>query len=152
MGFRVQPKRYVISGLSVLAAVLMSSATAHAASNSVVPCDQVARELKSLEVPVNALPVDLVDHAPIDPDVLYEPRTDTASATPVLNLTPRVTNILRDVFGATNEELVEETPSQPSSSPLADSDADADDVEPADVENESSDLPRFQQQMFRTDI
>jgi hypothetical protein len=152
VGFRVQPKRYIISGLSVLAAALMSSATAHAASNSDVPCDQVGRNLKSLEVPVDALPVNVVDHAPIDPDALYEPRADIASATPVLNLTPRVTNILRDVFGATNEELTEETPTQPSSSPFADSDADADDVEPADVEIETSDLPRFQQRMFRTDI
>lgn len=152
MESRVQAKRYIICGLPVLAAVLMWSATTNAASNSVVPCDQVGRDLKSLEVPVEALPVDLVDHTPIDPDDVDEPRTDISSIAPVLNLTPRVTNILRDVFGTTNEELTPATPTQPSSSPLADSDAETDEVEPSDAEIERSDLPRFQQQMFRTDI
>ena len=152
MGIRVQPKRYIISGLSVLAAALMSSASAHAASNSVVPCDQVGRDLKSLEVPVNTLPVDVVDHTPIDPDSLNEALVDSDSAAPILDLTPRVTNILRDVFGTTNEELIQEKTTQPSSSPLADSVEKSDEVEPAEAENERNDLPRFQRQMFRTDI
>ncbi len=152
VGFRVQPKRYIVSGMSLLAAVLMASVTAHAASNSVVPCDQVGRDLKSLEVPVATLPVDLVDHMPIDPDSLDEALVDSDSATPVLNLTPRVTNILRDVFGAGDQDLTQETPSQPSSSPLADSVGDSDEAEPAEVEIDRSDLPQFQQQMLRKDI
>lgn len=152
MGYRVQPKRFIISGLSVLAAALMTNATAYAASNSVVPCDQVGRDLQSLEVPVDTLPVNVVDHIPIDPDSLDEAFVDTDSATPVLDLAPRVTNILRDVFGTTDEELVPESPSQPASSPLADVDEESDEAEPAEVEIERRHLPRFQQQMFRTDI
>ncbi len=152
MDFRAETKRCIISGLSVLAAALMSSASARAASNSVVPCDQVGRNLQSLEVPVDTLPVDVVDHTLIDPDSLDEALFDSDSAAPILNLTPRVTNILRDIFGTTNDELIQETPSQLSSSPLADSVEESDEVEPAEVENERSDLPRFQQQMFRTDI
>jgi len=35
---------------------------------------------------------------------------------------------------------------------VADSDEKSDDVEPADAADETSALPRFQQQMFRTDI
>ena len=154
--FRVQPKRTIISGLSVLAAVLMLSAPAHAASRFVVPCEQVGRELKSLELPVNALTVDVVDHTPTDPDAVDEQSVITDSVAPVLYLTPRVANILRDVFGTTIEELPQklpnERPAQPSSSPLADSDQKSVAVEPADTGNETSDLPRLQQQMLRTDI
>jgi hypothetical protein len=150
--FRAQPKQHIISGLTVLAAALIWSASSHAASNSVVPCDQVGRDLKSLEVQVDALPIHVVDHVPIDTDSLDQARTDNDSAAPVLNLTPRVTNILRDVFDATYEELTGETQSQPSSSPLADSDEVLDEVEPADTEANRSDLPRFHRQMFRTDI
>ena len=79
MDFRVQPKRTIISGLSVLAAVLMLSAPAHAASRFVVPCEQVSRELKSLELPVNALTVDVVDHTPTDPDAVDEQSVITDS-------------------------------------------------------------------------
>lgn len=156
MDFRIHPKQAIISGLSVLAVVLMLSAPAHAASRFIVPCDQVGRELKSLELPVNALTVDVVDLTPTDPNAIDEQSVITDSVAPVLYLTPRVANILRDVFGTTAEELPQELPderpAQPSSSPLADSDRKSDAVEPADTGNETSDLPRFQQQMLRTDI
>lgn len=153
MGIRGQSNRYVISGLSALAAALLMSATAQAANNPVVPCDQVGRNLQSLEVPVDTLPLDLVDHTPIDPDsLLDEALVGSDTATPVLDLAPRVTNILRDVFGASDEELTQETPSQSVSSPLADSAGESDEAEPAAVEIDRSDLPRFQQQMFRKDI
>lgn len=156
MDFRVQLKRTIISGSSALAAVLMLSAPAHAASRFVVPCDQVGRELKSLELPVNALTVDVVDLTPTDPNAIDEQSVITDSVAPVLYLTPRVANILRDVFGTTIEELPQELPddrpAQPSSSPFADSDQKSDAVEPADTGNETSELPHFQKQMFRTDI
>ncbi len=156
MDFRIHPKQTIISGLSVLAVVLMLSATAHAASSFVVPCDQFGRELKSLELPAGALTVDVVDHTPTDPDAIDEQSAITDSVAPVLYLTPRVANILRDVFGTTAEELPQklpnERPAQASSSPLADSDEKSAAVEPVDAGNETSDLPRFQQQMLRTDI
>ena len=50
------------------------------------------------------------------------------------------------------QELPDDRPAQPSSSPFADSDQKSDAVEPADTGNETSELPHFQKQMFRTDI
>ena len=155
-----QQIRYIISGLPVLAASLLLSATAFAASPSMVPCDEVGRDLKSLEVPATALPVDRVDHAPADPvaanpDAIDEQASVTDSVAPILYLTPRVTSIVRDVFGTTSEELPVQTLRQPSTSPVApvaDADQKAESVESADLENESSDLRRFQQQMYRKDI
>ncbi len=156
MGFRIQPMRTIISGLSVLAAALMLNATAFAASGSLDPCDQAARNLKSLEVPVAALTVDVVDHVPTDPAAIDEQSAIADPVAPILYLTPRVTNILRDVFGTTTEqlplELPNERPQQASSSPLADSVEKSDAVEPAEVEDETSAMSRFQQQMYRTDI
>jgi len=151
-----QPKRYTIPGLSALAAALMLSAPAQAANNLVNPCDQVGRDLKSLEVPVDELTVDMVDHATTDAAELDEQSADADPVAPILYLTPRVTNILRDVFGTTPEALPQELPSakpeQPSSSPVADSDEKSDTVEPADAVDETNALSRFQQQMLRTDI
>ena len=152
MDFRAETKQCIISGLSVLAAALLMSATAHAASNSVVHCDQVSRELKSLEVPADALKADAVDHVPTDPDAIEEQAAVTDSVAPILNLTPRVSNIIRDVFGTTSEELTEETSQLPATSPVADTDEKSDAVEAADAENDENDLPRSQRQMFRTDI
>ena len=99
----------------------------------------------------------VVDRAPMnpvaaDPDAIDEQTAVTDSVAPVLYLTPRVTNILRDVFGTAAEELPLETPEQPSSSPVAGSEDPSDAVEPADAGNATRDLPRFQRQMFRTDI
>jgi hypothetical protein len=135
----------------------MLSATAHAASSALVPCEQVGRDLKSLEVRVDSLSVDVVDHTPTvpvaaNPNAIDEQSAVTDSLVPFLYLTPRVTSIVRDVFKTTTKELPQETSEQPSSSPVAGSDGKSDDVEPADAGNETRDLPRFQRQMFRTDI
>lgn len=154
MDFRVQPTRIIISGLSVLAATLMLNATARAASSPANPCELAGRDLKSLAVPADALTVDLVDHVPTDPAAIDEQSAvaDPDPVAPILYLTPRVTNILRDVFGMSAADLPAETPEQTSSSPLADSDENSDAAEPAEAAPETNDLSRFQQQMFRTDI
>ena len=160
MDSSTQQIRYIISGLPMLAASLLLSSASLAASPSIVPCDQVSRDLKSLEVPAAALTVDRVDHAPADPvaanpDSIDEQTSFTDSVAPILYLTPRVTNIVRDVFGTTSEELTEEAARQPSTSPgapMAGADQKAEKVESSDVEYETSDLPRFQQQMYRKDI
>ena len=157
MDFRTQLTRYIMSGLSALAAALMLSATALAASNSVVPCDQISRNLKSLEVTVEALTVDAVEHGPIDrravdPNAIDAESHLTDAEVPILYLTPRVTNILRDVFGVTTEDRPSDMPKQPTYSPLADSEALAESIETADAVNETSDLPHYQRQMFRKDI
>ena len=160
MNSNTQHIRYTISGLPVLAASLLLCSASFAASPSIVPCDQDSRDLKSLEVPASALTVGNVDHAAVDPteanpDAIDEQKSVTDSVAPILYLTPRVTNIVRDVFGATGEELPQESALQPSTSPVApvaDADQKTENTEAADVENESSDLPRFQQQMYRKDI
>ena len=160
MDSSTQQIRYIISGLPLLAATLLLSSASLAASPSIVPCDQVSRDLKSLEVPAAALTVDRVDHATADPvaanpDSIDEQISVTDSVAPILYLTPRVTNIVRDVFGTTSEELTDEAALHRSTSPgapMADADQKAEKIEASDVENESSDLPRFQQQMYRKDI
>jgi len=150
--FRVQPKRTIISGVSVLAANLMLNASAHAASTAVYPCDQVGRDLQSLEVPVGELTLDVVDHVPTDPAAIDDQSAITDSVAPVLFLTPRVTNIVDDVFRTASDKLPRETPEQPSSSPLAGSDEKSDPIETLDEESEAGVLSRFRRQMLRTDI
>ena len=66
---RTQTTRFVVYGLSAIATTLILSASARAATNAVKPCEQVGRDLKSLQVPVTTLTVDAVDHVPIDQDV-----------------------------------------------------------------------------------
>ncbi len=150
--FRVQPKRTIISGLSVLTATLMLNASAHAASTAVYPCEQVGRDLQSLEVPVGKLTLAVVDHVPSDPAAIDEQSVITDSVAPILYLTPRVTNIVDDVFRDASEKLPQETPEQPSSSPFAGSDEKSDPIEALDGESEAGVLPPFQRQMLRTDI
>lgn len=160
--FRTQTTQYVLSGLPALAATLLLSASAVAASNSRMPCAQVGRDLKSLEITVEALTLTAVDHVPIAQNAAKPNTPDgeshvTESEIPYLYLTPRVTSILRDVFGTTAEDL---SPALPpvkpklrSSSPLADSEETADSATvPDDVAIESDDMPRYKRQMYRTDI
>ena len=152
MDCRAGTKRCIISCLSVFAAALVASATANAASSPVVNCDQVGRDLKSLEVAADELQAATVDHVPIDPAAIDEEAVITDPVAPVLDLAPRVTNIIRDVFGTTSEEPAPETPQQPATSPVADTDEKSDAVEVDEAENEKNVLPRFQRQMLRTDI
>ena len=61
--------------------------------------------------------------------------------------------ILRDVFGAAAEGLAADAPDNESSSPLADSEEKAEfGNAPTDEVHESTDLPHYQRQMYRTDI
>ena len=152
MECKVQPKRTIIAGVSVFAATLLLNAGAYAASTAVYPCDQVGRDLQSLEVPVGELTLDVVDHVPTDPAAIDEQSAITDSVAPILYLTPRVTNIVDDVFQTASDKLPQETPKQPSSSPLAGSDEKLDPIEALDEESEAGVLPRFQRQMLRTDI
>lgn len=151
MDFRAQPERYLVTGLPVLATALLLSATTHAASNAVLPCAQVERDLQSLEVPVDALSAESVDHAQIDTEIIDDQTAVTESATPILNLGPRVTSILREVFELTSDELTQEASQAPATSPLADSDLE-EDVVRDDTANEKNELPRFQRRMLRNDI
>ncbi len=144
--------RIVFPGLSVFAAALLLSATTHAATNAVIPCEQVGRDLQSLSVDADELKVAAVDHVPVDPELVDDEPAVREPVAPVLNLGPRVTNILRNVFDTTSEELLLESLEPPSSSPLADSDKNKDVVKTNDETVEETQLPRFQRRMLRTDI
>ena len=147
------------AGFVALAATLLLSAgwssAALGATSSLVPCDQVARDLTSLDVTVAALSVDLVDHVTTEPKPgsfeSIEKNSDTTDTmAPLLYLAPRVATILRDVFepAAANQPLVSDEDRQ--TSPVADSN---DETRSADAEDENEiDLPRFKRQMYRTDI
>lgn len=155
---RTQPTRFVVCGLSAIAMTLLLSVVARAASTTVMPCEQVGRDLKSLKVPVTALTLDTVDHVPVDrdagdPSTFPAERLSSDFEAPVLFLTPRVTNILRDVFGVTAEAPPPGSDHK-SSSPLADSEEKAESgiAAATDEVNESIDLPHYQRQMYRTDI
>lgn len=152
MDFRVQPKRIVFPGLPVFAAALLLSATSHAATKAFVPCEQVSRDLQSLSVDVGELKVAAADHVPIDPERVDGEPAVREPAAPVLNLGPRVTNILRNVFDAASEELLLESSEPASSSPLADSDKNKEVVKSNDETVDQTQLPRFQRRMLRTDI
>ena len=143
--------RSTCSSLPLIAAALMMSATAQAATNAGVPCEQVGRDLQSLDVAVNELAVEAVDHTAIDADIIDEESVVRESVTPVLNLGPRVTNILRNVFDTTTEELLQESSDQPSS-PLAEADEEKDAVESHDATRDEPEISRFQRRMLRTDI
>lgn len=144
------------AGYAALTAMLMLSAgwssTALGATSALVRCDQVARDLTSLEVNVEALSVDLVDHVvtELDPGSFESESDSTDSMAPLLYLTPRVATILRDVFAPAAENQAVDGKEEVQTSPLADSD---DKTRSADAGDENAvDLPRFQRQMFRTDI
>ena len=130
------------------------SASALASSNAVIPCDQVGRDLQSNDIPASSLSIDAVDLEPAvdqadDPVTVYPANTAEA---PILYLTPRVTNILRDVFGAPTDDEASEVPA-PSTSPVADSDTPTEpSVTPAEDVDENTELPRYQRQMYRKDI
>lgn len=140
--------KFKLAGLPVLAAGLLLCHSTLAATGAASPCEQVGRDLQSLEVPVNDIGVESVDHVPLDSELDVE-STSNKSISPVLNLGPRVSSIVRDIFESTDEETVTE---QTSSSPLADSERQPEHAESDKASEESSELPRFQRLMRRTDI
>ena len=96
-----QTTRFAVCGLSAIATTLLLSSAAGAATSAVMPCEQVGRELKSLQVPVSTLLLDSVDHVSInddanDPNSISTEHFVSDFEAPSLYLTPRVTNILRD--------------------------------------------------------
>lgn len=159
MDSQVQTARLLIPGLSAAAATLLLSASALAASKPVVPCEEVGRNLKSLEVPVETLNLETIDHGPIaqptEESIAAEEDARTAAAeSPIIYLTPRVTSILRDVFDSDTENPAPVMPVHPVTSPVADSEEDLAEtaVAPADVVTEPQDVPHYQRQMYRKDI
>lgn len=142
----------------LLLGALHSTALAATGTNS--PCATEARDLTSLDVNHDALAVERVDHDSPEPEVDSLAAMEAESAetsTPLLYLTPRVTNLLRDIFRIQKGPAQDSKSMSKSLSPLAGS---TDNVETtisgeevaplAGAEEEV--LPNFQQQMFRKDI
>jgi hypothetical protein len=145
-------------------------------------CDSIARELKSAEIPVETLTIDIVDHmaedhGAVDPVIGH----DQDPTAPLLFLTPRVAHILQDVFGdaeaktsltpaervrqimlTANATAKAEAPQAATTAPLpggADTTTEFDPAESAissgpltETFYDVDTLPRFQQRMYRNDI
>jgi hypothetical protein len=162
--------RFARRGTIALAVLLLPgiwSPATLAASNAIVSCDKVARKLQTLEVTGETLAFNTVEHmsdndqadfdAPANTTILLE----SEIVTPVLLLTPRVASILREVFSsdvAADGETTEvgDSPARPRSdtetapvSPVARDDS------PSQIPRDEAAnryMPRFQRQMYRTDI
>ncbi len=137
---------------ATLALLASWSTAALGATSSLLPCDQVARDLTSLEVTVAALSIDLVDHVTTELDSanLANESDTTDTMAPLLYLTPRVATIMRDVFAPSANNQPRDSNKEVQASPLADSVEEAQSDDAAD-EIEIN-LPEFQRQMYRTDI
>jgi hypothetical protein len=152
-----------ISIVGVVALCIGWSASALSATTTEAECDAVTRDLRVLEVPVEAFSVSPVDHVSIETDPSSDlaslNTTDVAAETsaPFLYLTPRVATVLRGIFRATSVNGDANNSSDVASSPVAESDSIPDISELIDESDsaarvEEIDLPLFQQRMFRTDI
>jgi hypothetical protein len=145
------------------------SASASAAVNALTSCDQVAREMQSLEVvadPLVAVLVDLSDLEQSPEDSVRSPET----VAPLLFLAPRVASILDDVFGDSEFADADQTADDAASaqgrdqhslnekereatSPVAGNVSSSDVSQPpSSLYEQAAILPRFQRQMYRTDI
>lgn len=147
--------------------------TALGATDSTTACDRTA-DLRSLEVPVSDLSASVVGHIAVEPDdandeSLNARPAQAESTAPILYLAPRVAVILQNVFSAVAIEtpplkspdpaqsLATESLSQDESplsplSPVAGDASQPDSSELIDPAAEVEAVPRFQRQMFRTDI
>ena len=152
-------------GLALLAAAW--SPPGLAAAHAAVGCDRSAQALKSLAV--DSLRIEVVDLSDALSNALSDvsgsPESSdnlTESVAPLLFLTPRVASILEDVFGdsdgarqvAKPPVKADPEPRKPASSPVVDNASAEDRTEPAasPMYEHAASLPRFQRQMYRTDI
>jgi hypothetical protein len=123
-------------------------------------CADVAKRLKSLDVPAESLTAKPVDHVPIilnTTDIVDEVNADDMP-TPLISLSPRAESALQDVFEVADEVVTEEVSAEVPSSPVAESEDLPDlselpkDGTAAEAGDSDIDLPMLQRRMFRTDI
>lgn len=137
------------------------SLNAFAASEKVIDCENMARNAESLDVPVQELSVNVVDHFPAataeSDETLDLASADAQNLAPVLLLTPRVAAMLDRVFDSDNAES-SSTDANEARSPVADRLARQDAVDEDRVlmqdadADEDLELPNVHQRMFRNDI
>ncbi len=166
------PYRYTgTAGSRILGAALAGAAlvtlcfgpqTAAAAASAIEDNDRIVAELRSLEVEAESLSLDMTDPAPTDVQDNLDTPLENDPVAPVLRLTPRVATILREVFGpdvlaapetgAAVDDTGQDNETLKKTSPLASETAPA--ATAPDLAGARSNfyVPRFQRQMYRTDI
>lgn len=101
--------RFLLLAMLLLSCTVLS--TAALAASSFSDCDRLASDLRSLEVPADELPVDAGDHSADDKGLMApdtkQSRIDGGTA-PVLLLTPRVADIVREVFDTLPELAIDD--------------------------------------------
>ncbi len=119
--------------------------------------------LDALSDPVDSLVLAPVDHVPTITDIaeieaIHLEKATGDTGTPLLNLTPQVSDTLREVFAGDSQQEAGSQPPEVSSSPVAEhediknlSDM-ADEARSADTVPEEDDLPLLRRQMYRIDI
>ncbi len=174
MGPREQTGKAELSWFAALAGALLLSGVwsvpGLAATSSLAECDGLSAELADPSLSPDMLTIDVVDHIAANEPASADDAIDASPANPaapvsVLYLTPRVASILRDVFGsdidgvetaADADELDVDTDA--ARAPIAESveNTDVNDAgeitPPVSLIEQSEDIRRFQQQMYRTDI
>lgn len=140
------------------AALLLTLALAGAASAAPCArddCRNATGDLQGSPLPLGDLTVRIVDLG--ETDAVEDPAAGLSeSMAPLLYLTPRVTSILEEVFADSGVELAagpaREEPGP--ASPVADTDHAEDPARygPLSQADSAAHLPKFQRQMYRTDI
>jgi|GEM_PF-4824972 len=160
-----------------LAGILMLvcgwSATALAATGPNNNCQEISKNLRSLETPVVELSITLVDLPGTDVEMgminVREPigssGTASDSTAPLLFLTPRVVSMLREIFDDVSDAETRDGPigapaivsprRESTLPPIAEGNTDQSllpSLEEAAVPTPIQAIPRFQRPMYRTDI
>ena len=128
-----------------------------AANNVLNDCDEMSQDSRDINVSVQSLSADLntnrADHFLVPPaDSLADlANIDPQTISPILSLTPRVSNLLDQVFETDSDtsNLIR-TESSEAASPVADSFNKQKNSELGS--EEELELPQIQQRMFRKDI
>lgn len=155
-----------IAGLATIVALCAGWSGSTLAAATAPACDDLIRDLRGLEIPLETLSVTAVDHVSIEPihadiELLDAQSASSETAAPFLFLTPRVASVLRDIFDVSSAPDEQDTGNETPSSPVAETlESDRipnisellDQSDPAGSANDEINLPRFQQRMFRTDI
>ena len=154
---RVRPTPPHIAKTAMLLIGCAIGVNTFAANNMPVDCNDVSLEPQDMAIPATTLVADRTEHVLVpvvdaEETLAEKAEIDPQSIAPILSLTPRVLNILDQVF-ATDELTAEtlDTESTESASPLADSD-DSKIEKKESVEENSLLRPEIQSQMYRKDI
>lgn len=160
---RQSATKALLRGIALLSLACAAAAPA-APCGAAGQCDPAARDFRSADTLLDHLAVrtvDLGDATTADDDAGTAGATE--SLAPLLFLGPRVTSILQDVFQADERAVAEDgvaesgtdaeaAPEAVLRSPVAETDSAASAHGPSPEMDHASILPKYQRQMYRTDI